>query len=224
MAKNLTENDIIVSIEPTHLRFAVKYKLTHGAKVVDQVEEVINKDLYAQIDAEKSKFTLFKTKVEIILVKIEQHHWPSIEANGAPKLPPASSIPAPPPPVAAARPVEQPAEENPKTKVPKAYASNRDWDRLGQEISKELDAEKPEGEEAMAALFRQIFRDADPETRMAMKKSFQTSGGTVLSTNWNEVSKTDYEKVRQAPKGVEWKNWEGEKVVQKPFDHDEDDK
>ena len=40
------------------------------------------------------------------------------------------------------------------------------------------------------------------------------SGGTVLSTNWGEVSKKDYEKERQAPKGMEWRNWEGNKVPQ----------
>lgn len=28
---------------------------------------------------------------------------------------------------------------------------------------------------------------ADEDTRRAMVKSFQTSGGTVLSTNWDEV-------------------------------------
>jgi len=48
-----------------------------------------------------------------------------------------------------------------------------------------------------------------------MVKSFQTSGGTVLSTNWDEVGKTDYEKERQAPKGMEWKTWEGDKLPQK---------
>jgi hypothetical protein len=32
------------------------------------------------------------------------------------------------------------------------------------------------------------------DTRRAMVKSFQTSNGKVLSTNWGEVSKKDYEK------------------------------
>lgn len=208
MAKNRTQDDVIVEIHPTHLKVVVKYTITKGEKVTDHEEVVIDKDLFAQINAEKSKYQIYKTKVEITLCKIDQEQWPAIEATGAPRLPLAS------------RPVEPPAEENPKpAKVPKAYSSTKDWDKVESEISKELEAEKPEGEEAMAALFRQIFRDADPETRMAMKKSFQTSGGTVLSTNWKEVKDTDYETVRQAPKGVEWKNWEGEKIQkQKPFD------
>ncbi len=32
-----------------------------------------------------------------------------------------------------------------------------------------------------------IYSKATPETQRAMNKSFQTSGGTVLSTNWDEV-------------------------------------
>jgi suppressor of G2 allele of SKP1 len=45
-----------------------------------------------------------------------------------------------------------------------------------------------------------------------MIKSYQTSGGTVLSTNWSEVKQADYEKNRTAPKGMEWKTWEGKKL------------
>lgn len=40
-----------------------------------------------------------------------------------------------------------------------------------------------------------------------MVKSFQTSGGTVLSTNWKEVAQKDYTKERQAPDGQEMKDW-----------------
>lgn len=46
-------------------------------------------------------------------------------------------------------------------------------------------------------------------------KSFQTSGGTVLSTNWDEVKEKDYENERQAPNGMLWKDWEGHKLPQK---------
>ena len=43
---------------------------------------------------------------------------------------------------------------------------------------------------------------------MAVVKLTQTSGGACLNTNWNEL-KTDQEKVKYAPKGMECKDLEG---------------
>jgi suppressor of G2 allele of SKP1 len=39
-----------------------------------------------------------------------------------------------------------------------------------------------------------------------MNKSFQESGGTVLSTNWSEVGKAPVEV--KPPDGMEYKHWE----------------
>eukprot|EP00463_Aulacantha_scolymantha_P004031 TRINITY_DN499_c0_g1_i2.p1 TRINITY_DN499_c0_g1~~TRINITY_DN499_c0_g1_i2.p1 ORF type:complete len:153 (+),score=36.06 TRINITY_DN499_c0_g1_i2:411-869(+) len=88
--------------------------------------------------------------------------------------------------------------------------SNQYWDDLNKEQLKEEQELKPEASDGMDKLFKQIFRDATPETRRAMAKSYQTSGGTVLSTNWDEVSKTDYEKSISPPKGMEVRHYKDE--------------
>lgn len=47
-------------------------------------------------------------------------------------------------------------------------------------------------DDPMKGIFKQIYDASDEDTKRAMIKSFQTSGGTVLSTNWNEVKEKDY--------------------------------
>jgi hypothetical protein len=65
-------------------------------------------------------------------------------------------------------------------------------------------------QDALNKLLKDIFAKGSDETKRAMAKSIQTSGGTVLSTNWNEVKEKDYEKEITAPKGQEVKRWGSE--------------
>ena len=83
----------------------------------------------------------------------------------------------------------------------------KDWSQLDKEFDEqEKEDAMKDGNEGMWRLFRDIYAKGNEETRRAMIKSFQTSGGTVLSTNWNEVKDKDYEgKDRpEAPSGQEW--------------------
>ena len=100
--------------------------------------------------------------------------------------------------------------------LPRPYASKTDWNKFDDE--EDTDGSKASGDESLNKIFAAIYQNATPETRRAMIKSYQTSGGTVLSTNWDEVKETDYENERTAPKGMEWKTWEGKKLPMKDED------
>ena len=100
------------------------------------------------------------------------------------------------------------ASSGPKPSYPSSSKVKRDWSALDKEIEKEIADDKPEGDAALNGLFKQIYERSDEATRRAMIKSYQTSGGTVLSTNWGEVADKDYEgKDRpEAPDGQKWAN------------------
>jgi suppressor of G2 allele of SKP1 len=53
--------------------------------------------------------------------------------------------------------------------------------------------------------FKKLYADADDDTRKAMMKSYQESGGTALSTNWSEVKKGKVE--TKPPEGMEAKKY-----------------
>ena len=195
LAQQIKEEDCTVDIREKTLVVKVRRN--------DTEMTVISGELYDPVVVEECKVKHYNSKVDIKLKKKEQFNWNELlkgDLIGEKKIIP---------------PTRRPVQSTTSTATP--YASQRDWNRLEKEMEAELEKDKPEGEEALNKLFAEIYGKATPETRRAMNKSFQTSGGTVLSTNWGDVEKTDYEdpSVRQAPAGMEWKDWEGRKLPQK---------
>ena len=195
--------DLTVRFEPKHLVVMLRKDGTDFT--------VIAGALYSEIDVEKSKVVIKAEKVLLKLRKVDAFEWHELLGkvdesskkttqtkviseqskkdvkdinNNSSDDTTASSSP------------EIATTVSNDTNKARPYAGHRDWDAIERNIIEEEKKEKPEGDEAMNKLFKQIYADASEDTRRAMVKSFQTSGGTVLSTNWDEVKKKDYEKER----------------------------
>jgi len=207
------QEDLTVQFEPKHLLVTMRKDGTDFT--------VIAGYLFSEIDVQKSKVVFKEEKVLVKLRKVEQYEWPELMGKGddSAKVKKKTTVSTEngkddDATTSAGLPKEIPSVPE-DAKVPRPYVSHRDWDAIEKNIIEDEKNEKPEGDEAMNKLFKQIYGNATDDTRRAMVKSFQTSGGTVLSTNWDEVKKKDYEKERTAPKGVEWKTWDGKKVPMK---------
>jgi len=182
MVKDTKEDKVSVKITPRSAEFEYEdYKLTLDP-------------LKAQIDPEQSGYRIGKVKVEIWLVKKAPGRWGNLvsEVGEEPPIIPPSIIP----PTADAEP---------------AHKKHKNWEKLADgELSKEKEkttSDDPNagGDAALNGFFQQIYSGADEDARRAMMKSFQESGGTALSTNWDEVKKGKVE--TKPPKGSEEKQY-----------------
>lgn len=201
LESNVKQEQMQVEFETKHLSVIVEKE---GQKFT-----VIYSPLYDEINVEKSKVKFMDEKVLIKLNKMNKHEWHDLFGRGEPKkahvkkktIEETSSSAEPIPTVT-------------KTAT-RPYASHKNWDAIERDVVREEENESPDGDEAVQKLFQSIYQNANEDTRRAMIKSFQTSGGTCLSTNWEEVEKKDYEKDRIVPQGQEWKTWEGERLPSK---------
>jgi suppressor of G2 allele of SKP1 len=66
------------------------------------------------------------------------------------------------------------------------------------------DKDEIEGDET-SHFFKQLYSGATPEQQRAMMKSYQESGGTVLSTDWSNVGNKTV--VPEPPEGMEAKKY-----------------
>ncbi|GAV76136.1 TPR_1 domain-containing protein/CS domain-containing protein/SGS domain-containing protein/TPR_11 domain-containing protein [Cephalotus follicularis] len=147
--------------------------------------------LFGKIIPEKCRFEVMSTKIEIRLAKAEVFNWTSLEYRKEIVVPQKLNVSS----VGSQRP-----------SYPSSKSKTRDWDKLEAQVKKEEKEEKLEGDAGLNKLFRDIFQNADEDTRRAMNKSFLESHGTVLSTDWKDVGSKKVE--GSAPEGMEMKKWE----------------
>ncbi|KAG8896344.1 hypothetical protein FRB99_008930 [Tulasnella sp. 403] len=183
LLKGVNADDVKISFTNTSAKFEYgEYKLELSP-------------LKAQINPEQSGYRVGKVKVEIWLAKRAQGRWGNLVSAGGdepPMIPPSLSTPSDDP-------------------VP-AHRKHKNWERaaddeLGKEKEKSL-ADDPNagGDAALNSFFQQIYAGADDNARRAMMKSFTESGGTALSTNWDEVGKGKVEV--KPPTGQEARQFE----------------
>lgn len=164
-------------------------------------EYQLHLSLFAQVETSECSHTVTPAKIEVKLKKAVAAKWDSLEGTGEGGIPAYQQQAAQPGPSMA-------MDDTPsRPAYPTSRPKKTDWDKVEHEVKREEEETKLEGDEALQKLFRDIYARSDEDTRRAMNKSFQTSGGTVLSTNWAEVGTKDYEKERTAPAGQEWKKW-----------------
>lgn len=169
--------------------------------------------LYARIDPSKSSYRITPHKIEIILHKsVPGPKWPSLEGTE----PITSSTEA----TSEQIPADILSSKTINQKAPLYPTSSRhgpkDWDAVASSALKtkktnsegeENEIEEDDGEDGdpANAFFKQLYKNADPDTRRAMMKSYQESNGTALSTDWASVSKETVK--TQPPEGVVAKKW-----------------
>jgi len=177
--KKLAADQVQVEMQPTNL--SVTAKISTGS------DYSLELDLAHPVLPDQSSYRILSTKLEIKLKKAEGVRWSCLEGDGSTPLPGGVL----------------PAATNAGVKGP--YSSGRDWSTIDKTLTEEAKEEK-EGEAALNEMFQKIYGDANDDVKKAMNKSFQESGGTVLSTNWGEIGQTKTE--IKPPDGMEHKNYD----------------
>ncbi|CAF3405495.1 unnamed protein product [Rotaria sp. Silwood1] len=149
-------------------------------------------DLAYPIDSSRTSFNVTGSNIEIKLYKRQAIQWTSLDAQ--------SLAGKTQPPVPMSRPVTDKAPS-----YPSSSQRAKNWDQIEAQIKKDEKDNKEDTGDANA-IFQQLYRDSDENTRRAMNKSMYESGGTCLNMNWEEVSKGKV--TCEPPDGMEFKKYD----------------
>lgn len=148
--------------------------------------------LFSTVDTSSSSFKVLSSKIDVTLHKAQPgFQWRKLEATGD-----ATTSAATPSYSASA------SSSAPPTSAPQASRSKSKWDSFDPDAD---DGETKKAEPDINDFFKRIYANANEDTKRAMLKSYQESGGTTLSTDWSKVGKGTVETV--APQGMEAKKW-----------------
>ena len=167
--------------------------------------------LFAEIDPAQSSYKIMSTKAEFNLKKVTAgQKWHSLEGTG-----PISTDETKDTDEGVKRAILADRQKADGPSYPTSSKTGpKDWDKLASDLTSkkpkgngEGDEDEYDGEEGdpVNKFFSTLYKDADPDTRRAMMKSYQESNGTALSTNWAEVKKGEVE--TSPPDGMEAKKW-----------------
>jgi suppressor of G2 allele of SKP1 len=193
-------------IETTSTSLSISFPL-----VTDSTYELTLDPLFAPIQAEKTITKVTPSKVEIILFKAQPNQkWPSIEGTETSTATTSTST-------TTAAPAPKPIDR------PPAYPTSsrtgpKNWDTITTNLTKKPSANSSDDSnttivdddddmegDATNAFFKKLYKNATPDVRRAMMKSYTESNGTSLSTSWEEVKKGKVETL--PPDGMEAKDW-----------------
>ena len=189
LIKKVNREDLSYQFKESHLLVEVE--------LPDDETFILNTNLFGKIIFTESKVTLMSTKIEVRLKKAAPGQWLTLEKGSSSDSSAYIKSFDHQDPLA---PVQDPK------KFPSSSKTFRDWDKLAADAAKEEAEEKPEGDAALNQFFQKIYGGGTDEQKKAMMKSFQESGGTVLSTNWDEVGKDKVE--MKEPDGMEFKKYD----------------